>query len=109
MPVEVECRCGKNKMTFQKLNPGDIETYDCPMCPEMKDEPKKKAQDQAPEQKEPMMTEGNDGSPEVEAKVEETDAERKAREKAEKKAKAAAEKAAKEAAKKAAQQEDKPE
>ena len=32
MPVTVKCRCGKASMRFDKMNPGDIETFECPRC-----------------------------------------------------------------------------
>jgi len=30
MPVTVKCRCGKASMRFDKMNPGDIETFEYP-------------------------------------------------------------------------------
>jgi hypothetical protein len=32
MPVTVKCRCGKATQRFDKMNPGEIETFDCPRC-----------------------------------------------------------------------------
>lgn len=32
MPCTVKCRCGKATMRFEKMNPGDIEVFECPRC-----------------------------------------------------------------------------
>lgn len=34
MAVTVRCKCGKADMLFHKLNPGEIETFDCGRCEE---------------------------------------------------------------------------
>jgi hypothetical protein len=45
MPCTVKCRCGKAEMRFDKMNPGDIETFECPRCD---GEPKAKKADAPP-------------------------------------------------------------
>jgi hypothetical protein len=33
MPCTIRCRCGKTTQKFNKLNEGDITTFECSHCP----------------------------------------------------------------------------